>query len=405
MKIHILGVILLAIAYGQTYVLQPNGGTTCPSGYDIITDESRCRAAADSGFSSAIGAYRRISTSAGQPRGCYNYNVAGGSDFGVWLGLPSDGVSVGCDQCRMICQQSGSPTPTTGYKVVVLGDIHGDYDMLIQVLRNNGMVDSRGNWIASSNDRVISVGDMVGRGHQDRQVLEYIQRMDQSPTWVQILGNHGIMQVRNDLRYAQDGSGIGFGSTSNRQAALRAGTTLGNWLRSLGAIHKQGNALFIHGGLWTERNLRSISDLNTEIRRFVNGSSSTRRVYDDLIWDRNLIRGAAAGTSEACNWIRDIHAHFGTTTLFLGHTTTSSLGFSSNPTSLCGGRIWAIDTRMSRWMSSSSPRNVVLTMSSTGAIQSVDVVRTSLSKDLAIDPKDILDEAGDDEDAWFYKIR
>jgi len=268
----------------------------------------------------------------------------------------------------------------SGYKVVVLGDIHGDYNMLIAVLRNNGMVDSRGNWIAGSSDRVISVGDMVGRGHQDKEVLEYVRNMDRSSTWVQILGNHGIMQVRNDFRYAVDGSGIGFGSQSARRSALAAGTTLGNWLRSLGAIHKQGNALFIHGGLWRSRNLRSISTLNRDLRAFVNGSSSNRDVYDDLIWDRNLIQRAANGSSTACSWVRDIHAYFGTTTLFLGHTTTSSLGNGASPLSMCGGALWGIDTRMSRWMSSSSPRNVVLDISSSsGSIRSVTTVRTSFS--------------------------
>lgn len=269
---------------------------------------------------------------------------------------------------------------SSGYKVVVLGDIHGDYDMLIAVLRNNGMVDRNGQWIASSRDRVISVGDLVGRGHQDRQVLEYVREMDRSSTWVQILGNHGIMQVRNDMRYAVDGDGIGFGTLDRRRAALAQGTSLGNWLRGLGAIHKQDDALFIHAGLWNSRNLRPISDLNREIQRFVNGSSSTRDVYNDLIWDRDLISGAASGSRTACNWVDDIHKYFGTTTLFLGHTTTSSLGNGAEPLSMCGGTLWGIDTRMSRWMSSSSPRNVVLDVSSSsGRVRSITHVRTSTS--------------------------
>jgi hypothetical protein len=313
----------------------------------------------------------------------------------------------------MICEQSGAPPPSTsGYRIIALGDIHGDHTMLLRVLRNNNVTDSSGNWIASSNDRVVSVGDMVGRGHQDRQVLEYIQRMDRSPTWVQILGNHGVMQTRNDLRYAVDGSGIGFGSTSARQRALAAGTTLGNWLRTLGAIHRQGRALFIHGGLWSSASLRSIDSLNTELRRFVNGSSRTRAVYDDLVWDRELITRAANGSSTACNWVGDIHRHFGTTHLFLGHTRTSSsrIGNGNNPTSLCGGRLWAIDTSMSRWLGgTSTPRNVVLQMSGTGAVERVTVVSTrwkAMPEDI-INEEDIIDEDEEGEalDEWHRQER
>jgi len=295
---------------------------------------------------------------------------------------------------------------SSAYKVCVLGDIHGDHDMLIRVLRNNGMVSSSGSWAAASDDRVVSVGDMVGRGHQDRQVLEYIRGMERSRTWVQLLGNHGIMQVRNDLRYAVDGSGIGFGSTSSRQRALRAGTSLGDWLRTLGAIHREGNALFIHGGLWSSRSLRPMSDLNRELRRFVNGSSSTRRVYDDLIWDRELIRRAANGSSTACNWVRDIHNYFNTTHLFLGHTTTSSLGNSAQPLSMCGGALWGVDTRMSRWLSSSSPRNVWLDISSSsGRVRSVNVLRTSMKQLPVEDGYVYPSDTEEDEYAHFVEER
>jgi hypothetical protein len=58
-------------------------------------------------------------------------------------------------------------------------------------------------------------------------------------------------------------------------------------------------------------------------------------------------------------------------------------------------------------MSSASPRNVVLDISSsTGSVRSVRVVRTSMSKEMAI-PEDQIwkEEYGDDEDEWHFKER
>ena len=93
------------------------------------------------------------------------------------------------------------------YKVVVLGDLHGDFDSLINILRKNGVVDSNNNWIFGSN-KVVSIGDYIGRGHQDKQILEFIKNMTETANWSAQLGNHEIMQLRNDWRYAVDGGAV-----------------------------------------------------------------------------------------------------------------------------------------------------------------------------------------------------
>jgi hypothetical protein len=43
------------------------------------------------------------------------------------------------------------------YKVVVLGDIHGDYDTLVTLLQNNGVIDAQKEWIDPTT-KVVSVG-------------------------------------------------------------------------------------------------------------------------------------------------------------------------------------------------------------------------------------------------------
>jgi len=269
----------------------------------------------------------------------------------------------------------------SSYKVVVLGDIHGDYDALLAVLRVNGVLDADNNWVDETT-KVISVGDTIGRGHQDRQVLEFIKAMTEQHQWLQNLGNHEIMQLRNDWRYAVDGAGIGFGSLANRQQALAVGSVLGDWLRSLPAIRQEADNLFIHAGLYDARNLgRSMSDLNNEIAQFI-VQGQPRLVYDDLIWTRDLAYDAYANRPEACEFMARILQPFRAARLFIGHTPVQSLRGGNlprpvDPLAFCGESLYDVDVGISRWMHS-NPVNVLLEVdANTGTTTSIRTVYTA----------------------------
>jgi hypothetical protein len=83
------------------------------------------------------------------------------------------------------------------HKVVVLGDLHGDLDYLRAILQHNGVLDQNDKWISEST-KVLSVGDVIGRGHQDKGILEFIKGMAEQykGKWFSQLGNHEIMQLR-----------------------------------------------------------------------------------------------------------------------------------------------------------------------------------------------------------------
>ena len=162
-----------------------------------------------------------------------------------------------------------SLTNVHSYKLVVLGDLHGDYDTLVAVLKENRVLDENNKWLEKTT-KVISVGDTIGRGHQDQMILTFIKNMTDNHNWLQQLGNHEIMQLRNDWRYARDGENIGFGSLKLRKKALKQGSELGSWLRGLPAIQLEADNLFIHAGLYDSRNIgRSLEDINQEISYFL----------------------------------------------------------------------------------------------------------------------------------------
>jgi hypothetical protein len=332
-------------------------------------NEAECRAMVASGYAGS--SFGDAHSDTVYPRGCYLY-----SSGVVYFNSGSGGARA---SSRPICKSdtyipdSPADSGTGSYRVVVLGDVHGDYDNMIAALRNTGILNSRNEW-RSTTDKVISLGDLIGRGHQDRQVLEFVYTQMQSRPrqWIQLLGNHEIMQVRGDWRYAVDSSSAGFGSLSSRQSALARGSRLGDWLRGLPVIHREADNLFMHAGMADERNIgRSMSSLNTEVTRFITGASSTRTAYNDLVWDRTLISDAFNRVSGICSAssskVPRILSTHGAARMFVGHTVVSSSSLAGRnqrtPLSMCSGRMWGIDTGLSRWMNS-NPQNVVLNIAS-----------------------------------------
>src|SRR5262245_38566625 len=95
---------------------------------------------------------------------------------------------------------------TTGYdwqgvsRVVAIGDLHGDKDALIAVLRMASLIDSGDRWTGGTT-HVVQMGDVPARGPQTRQALDLLMRLEQEALAAggrvhALIGNHeaGIMR-------------------------------------------------------------------------------------------------------------------------------------------------------------------------------------------------------------------
>lgn len=63
-------------------------------------------------------------------------------------------------------------------RTVVVGDIHGCYEELVALVERVGLGES---------DRLVSVGDLVTKGRQSREVLELFMK---EPRFTSVIGNH-----------------------------------------------------------------------------------------------------------------------------------------------------------------------------------------------------------------------
>ena len=80
--------------------------------------------------------------------------------------------------------------------MIVVGDVHGEYDGFVYILRHAGLVDGNLNW-CGGRDKLIQMGDIFDRGPQPRQVDELLDRIQMQAAALQgevirLVGNHEL---------------------------------------------------------------------------------------------------------------------------------------------------------------------------------------------------------------------
>jgi hypothetical protein len=191
--------------------------------------------------------------------------------------------------------------------IVVLSDIHGQYDLAVELFKNNNIIDDDLNWSFGKGHLVI-VGDIFDRGPKVNEVLWLIYKLEKQAKLSKgrvhlLLGNHEYMVLRDDLRYINDKYKqvsnllkISYSELYGKQ------TILGRWLRSKATIMKINQHTFVHGGISKSFSLTDYDMENTNkvMRESIDISKEElkstgfyKKYYgtNGPIWYRGLILG------------------------------------------------------------------------------------------------------------------
>ena len=178
----------------------------------------------------------------------------------------------------------------TGNRLVVFADVHGAYDELTTLLQAAGVIDANLHW-SGGGTHLVSVGDLLDRGPDSRQVMDLMMRMEQEAGarggQVQmVLGNHEVMNLIGDLRYVSAEEFAAFAEDDNgrerkrvyhdflkardlrdsdsaqtefdklyppgffgHRQAMKPDGVYGKWLLEKPFIHREAGTVFVHGGL------------------------------------------------------------------------------------------------------------------------------------------------------------
>ena len=141
--------------------------------------------------------------------------------------------------------------------IAALSDIHGQYDLAIEILKNNGIINSNLDWNFGKGHLVI-VGDVFDRGPKINEMLWLlykleIQAKEKGGRLHFLLGNHEYMVLHKDLRYVHDRYKIATKLLGLEYDELYSNQTIiGRLLRSKSTIIKINNSIFVHGGVSEE---------------------------------------------------------------------------------------------------------------------------------------------------------
>lgn len=195
-------------------------------------------------------------------------------------------------------------------KILMIGDIHGNYVKLLIILKNSGLIDDNANWDWGEGHLVL-IGDVFDKGDRVTEILWFIKMLqyqaEQAGGRVHFLyGNHEVMNLTGDNRYISpkyyllsQKPGINYSDLFNKEHEL------GRWLRSLKTMTRINDILFVHGGISPEiLELKlSIPEINQFMRTYLNAeeNSDEDNIYNLLLGDKGPLwyRGYLMETENA----------------------------------------------------------------------------------------------------------
>jgi hypothetical protein len=137
----------------------------------------------------------------------------------------------------------------------VVADTHGEYEILVAMLRKHGIVNAKLEWSFGRGDLVV-LGDVFDRGPNHTEILWLLYQLEAEARRAGggvhlVLGNHETMVMLGDLRYlnpkyVQTAELLGVGSYSELFGPT---TVLGQWLRTLPTVLKINDLLCLHAGI------------------------------------------------------------------------------------------------------------------------------------------------------------
>ncbi len=177
-------------------------------------------------------------------------------------------------------------------RVVVVGDVHGDYRQLVRTLRAASLIGAEGNWTGGQT-HLVQMGDLFSRADDSRRALDLLMRLEQEAAAAGgavhvLLGNHELMALQGQWPLMTEAEIASFGGPEQLAQKLLPDGLYGAWLRQRPiALLINGN-LCVHGGLRLEVAERwSLDALNRTVREEMKLKRiPTRSPVFGPLWDR-----------------------------------------------------------------------------------------------------------------------
>lgn len=101
--------------------------------------------------------------------------------------------------------EAGQSVWTAVERTAAVGDVHGDFEQFVAVLRSADLIDEKIEW-SGGKTHLVQLGDIPDRGPDTRKVMDLMMRLQEQARAAggevhALIGNHDAMSVYGDLRY------------------------------------------------------------------------------------------------------------------------------------------------------------------------------------------------------------
>jgi hypothetical protein len=228
----------------------------------------------------------------------------------------------------LACTSAADNHEQTPERLVVIGDVHGDFDDFCLILRKVALTDSSNHWTGGK-ATLVQLGDVIDRGNKGREAMDLLIRLEKEAgsaggEVVPLLGNHEVMNIIGDLRYVSPETYAEFAdgeSEKRRKAAYQeyaawyasqaeaikkiqqnvlpateeewmarhpagfleyreafdpAGV-YGEWIRQHRTLTKIGGVVFLHGGISPDLISLNLEQINAKVREEIKAFDETKR--------------------------------------------------------------------------------------------------------------------------------
>lgn len=277
-------------------------------------------------------------------------------------------------------------------RIVAIGDVHGDYEQFVTLLRQSGLIDEKEDWTGGAT-HLVQTGDVPDRGPDTRKVMDLLMKLEgqarKSKGYVHaLIGNHEAMNVYGDLRYVHPGEYAAFQTPRSEQVRERAyeeyvrrikdtqpreqwpdfeggyralwekeyplgyfeqrqafstNGKYGKWIIDHNVIVKINGILFLHGGIGPNYAASIVPEINKQAREaFRNFNDLKGGLLVDSegpLWYRGLANNEEAAEGPH---LEAVLKNFGAKRIVIGHTPTAGTVIPR-----FGGRVLMIDVGLS----------------------------------------------------------
>ena len=300
------------------------------------------------------------------------------------------------------------PATWTGVrKIIVIGDLHGDYENFEKIIKGTGLVDSGLHWRAGDT-HFVQTGDIMDRGPNAKEILDVLMALETEAEAAGgkvhvLIGNHeelniggvifrypdyltadqlksflpdkyrrrqerelekrlNIAQARGDRTAPEDladefWNNLKSDPEAQREYLLNFNDRYGKWLLRRNIIIKIDATVFVHGGISEKFSLWGIEKINDLYRRELSGvqkalvygestyPSQLELAYrgDGPLWYRDL---ATLPEPDMRDEVDRILANLGAKHLVIAHTPRTAVTIAQMRR--FDGKVWIVDTGISK---------------------------------------------------------